>query len=99
MRGVSLCRRSSGISSVVLMGLGVLPLVLASLGTAQAETLADAQPLATLTVTATMSAHDTRTAPASVTVVTRDELDRRNADDVLEAVRGEPGITLTGHGN
>jgi len=81
------------------MGLRVLPLVIASLGTAQAETLADAQQLDTITVTATMSAHDTRTAPASVTVVTRDELDRRNADDVLEAVRGEPGITLTGHGN
>lgn len=45
-------------------------------------------------VSATLSAHDTRTAPASVSVVTREELETRNAADLLDAVRGTPGLTL-----
>ncbi|MGP1615787.1 MAG: TonB-dependent receptor plug domain-containing protein, partial [Pollutimonas bauzanensis] len=54
----------------------------------------NAQELSTITVTATMSEHDTRTAPASVTVISKEELEIRNPADLLEAVRGEPGITL-----
>lgn len=46
-------------------------------------------------VTATLSEHDTRTAPASVTIVTRQELETRNATDLLDAVRGTPGIALS----
>ncbi len=46
-------------------------------------------------VTATLSEHDTATAPASVTVITREELETRNATDLLDAVRGTPGITLS----
>ena len=51
--------------------------------------------LADIVVSATLSAHDTRTAPASVTLVPREELETRNATDLLDAVRGAPGITLT----
>ncbi|MDD2664691.1 MAG: TonB-dependent receptor [Dechloromonas sp.] len=47
-------------------------------------------------VTATMSEHETRTAPASVTVIPRQEIEERNASDLLDIVRGTPGIALTG---
>lgn len=51
--------------------------------------------LKNMVVTATMSEHDTRTAPASITVITREELETRNAADLLDAVRGTPGMTLS----
>ncbi|HRO58198.1 MAG TPA: TonB-dependent receptor [Burkholderiaceae bacterium] len=47
-----------------------------------------------VTVTATRSDHEVRTAPASVTLVPREEFETRNASNLLEAVRGTPGITL-----
>lgn len=65
---------------------------------AHAQAPAEPTELRPITVTATMSAHDTRTAPASVTVISREELDIRNANNLMEAVRGEPGVTLTGQG-
>lgn len=69
----------------VLTSLAALPTVAAADETALKETV----------VTATLSEHETRTAPASITVITRDEIERRNADDLLEIVRGTPGITLS----
>jgi len=51
--------------------------------------------LPAITVTATMSEHDTSTAPASVSLVDRDELQRRNAEDLLDAVEFTPGITMS----
>lgn len=72
--------------------------LLAGMAVAHADTATDPAELDAITVTATMSPHQTRTAPASVTIVTREELDIRHANDLLEAVRGEPGITLTGQG-
>ncbi|QIL45265.1 TonB-dependent receptor [Acidovorax sp. HDW3] len=60
---------------------------------AQADT---AKPLPAVTVTATMTEQDARTAPASVTVITADELAKKNAADLLDAVRQAPGVTLTG---
>ena len=50
--------------------------------------------LPAVTVTATLTEQDARTAPASVTVIDRDELAARNASDLLDAVRGAPGLTL-----
>ncbi len=67
-------------------------------GVAQADPHSAATELDTITVTATMSPHQTRTAPASVTIVPREELEIRNANNVLEAVRGQPGVTMTGQG-
>ena len=69
---------------------------------AQPETLAQAPAqglpavTVTATVTATMTEQDARTAPASVTVITAEELAEKNASDLLDAVRGAPGITLQG---
>ncbi|MGE0807691.1 MAG: TonB-dependent receptor plug domain-containing protein [Burkholderiaceae bacterium] len=59
---------------------------------------APAQPLTelpTVTVTATLNEQDTRTAPASITVITAEQLAERNASDLLDAVRGAPGITFS----
>ena len=48
--------------------------------------------LPNVTVTATMAEHDVRTAPASVSVVDRKELDARMPSDLLEAIQDEPGV-------
>lgn len=79
------------------------PLALAALllltGAAQAQeilAMAPAQGLPAVTVTATMIEQDARTAPASVTVITAQELAEKNASDLLDAVRDAPGITLQG---
>jgi outer membrane receptor for ferrienterochelin and colicins len=55
----------------------------------------DATQLDHITVTATLSAQDARTAPASVSIIDREELDRRAPPSLLEALRGLPGITLS----
>lgn len=68
-----------------------LAVACACAGAVQAETQ-----LTDVVVSATLSEHDTRTAPASVTVVTREEIEARNPIDLLDAVRGTPGVTLTG---
>ena len=56
---------------------------------------ASATALPAVTVTATLAEQDARTAPASVTVIGREELEARNASDLLDAVRGAPGLTLS----
>ena len=59
------------------------------------QQVAWANALPSVTVTATLTEQDARTAPASVTVIDRDELAARNASDLLDAVRGAPGLTLS----
>lgn len=51
-----------------------------------------------IVVSATRSDHEVRTAPASVTVVSREEIETKNPMDLLDAVRGTPGVTLMGRG-
>jgi outer membrane receptor for ferrienterochelin and colicins len=58
-------------------------------------TVVPAKSLPAVTVTATLAEKDARTAPASVTVIGREELEARNASDLLDAVRGAPGLTLS----
>lgn len=48
-----------------------------------------------ITVTATLSEQDARTAPASVSIIDREELERRAPPTLLEALRGLPGFTLS----
>lgn len=69
--------------------------VIATLGGFAPHAFAEETTLKDTVVSATLSAHETRTAPASVTVITREELETRNATDLLDAVRGSPGITLS----
>jgi outer membrane receptor for ferrienterochelin and colicins len=70
-------------------------LLLAGAAHAQPAPEAPARALPAVTVTATLTEQDARTAPASVTVVTAEELAERNAADLLDAVRGAPGITFS----
>ncbi|MCI1190946.1 TonB-dependent receptor [Calidifontimicrobium sp. SYSU G02091] len=55
-----------------------------------------ADAVSTVVVTATRHAMLEVDAPASTSVVTRDEIAARGADDVLDAIRGETGISLQG---
>ena len=64
-------------------------------GQDSAAATAAAKALPSVTVTATLNEQDARTAPASVTVIDREELANRNATDLLDAVRGAPGLTLS----
>lgn len=47
-------------------------------------------------VTATRHAMPALEAPASMSVVTRSEIERRGADNVLDAIRGSAGVSLQG---
>lgn len=61
-----------------------------------AESLpSEAITLDTISVTATLSPVDTRLAPASGSVISREELDARHADSLPSAVAGEPGVAFT----
>lgn len=55
----------------------------------------DTVTLDTISVTATLSPVDVRLAPASGSVVSRKELDARNAETLEAAVAGEPGVAFT----
>lgn len=78
-------------------------LVLALLATLSPAIASAAEPAAELattelypvTVTATLSEQETRHAPASVSIVDRTELEKAEPQNLLEAVRTVPGITLS----
>jgi outer membrane receptor for ferrienterochelin and colicins len=74
-----------------------LPAVLAAAlccGAAQAQ---DATaPTQTLVITATRHAMLATDAPAALSVITRREIEARGADNVLDAIRGDTGLSLQG---
>ncbi len=82
-----------GVPRPLFVAFCLSPITLACAGFAQAETK-----LKDVVVSATQSEHEVRTAPASVSVVTREEIEARNPLDLLDAVRGTPGVTLMGRG-
>ncbi|HDS1681332.1 TPA: TonB-dependent hemoglobin/transferrin/lactoferrin family receptor [Pseudomonas putida] len=51
-----------------------------------------------MTVSATRSAQDVSQVPSTVTVQTREQLDRRNVNNIQELVRYEPGVSVGGTG-
>src|SRR5699024_11626232 len=53
-----------------------------------------AMKLDTITVTPTLTTQKLRLAPASGSVISREEIKERNADDLLTALRGEPGVSF-----
>lgn len=77
-----------------LPALRAIPFAISSLFFAAPSVASDAV-LKDTVVTATMSEHETRTAPASVTVITRQDIEATNADNLLDIVRGAPGVTLS----
>ncbi|MDH5822567.1 TonB-dependent receptor [Luteimonas sp. RD2P54] len=77
----------------------ILVLAAAVAGQASAQTATPgATDLDAVVVTATASERTLDTAPASMSVVTREELAARPVYDLADALRGEPGIGLTGIG-
>ncbi|GMU44302.1 MAG: TonB-dependent receptor [Xanthomonadales bacterium] len=77
--------------AILLASLSACPALPASVAADASEAIL----LDQITVTATLSARDARTAPASVTILDRAELDRRSPPTLLEALRGLPGVTLS----
>ncbi|UBM24440.1 TonB-dependent hemoglobin/transferrin/lactoferrin family receptor [Pseudomonas sp. p1(2021b)] len=51
-----------------------------------------------LTVSATRSAQDVSQVPSTVTVQTREQLDRQNVNTIQDMVRYEPGVSVAGTG-
>lgn len=55
--------------------------------------------LQTIVVTAAGYEQDLSQAPSSMTVVTREELDKRNYNDINDVLRNTPGVVVTGSGS
>ncbi|MGF6392685.1 TonB-dependent receptor [Pseudomonas plecoglossicida] len=51
-----------------------------------------------MTVSATRSAQDVSQVPSTVSVQTREQLDRQNVNDIHDLVRYEPGVSVAGTG-
>ncbi|MFT3762280.1 MAG: TonB-dependent receptor [Pseudoxanthomonas sp.] len=75
----------------------LLAIPLAALAT-QVSAEEKATELQTIVVTATATEKDLKDAPASISVVTREELDLRPVLDLSDAVRGTPGVNIAGIG-
>ena len=73
-------------------------LISSAMSVAWAESKNSIDVLDDVIVTATRSAINTAEAPGSVTVITRKEIEQKNADSLLETLRGSAGISLQGVG-
>ncbi|MBP2260727.1 hemoglobin/transferrin/lactoferrin receptor protein [Pseudomonas hunanensis] len=51
-----------------------------------------------LTVSATRNAQDVSQVPSTVSVMSREQLDRQNVNDIKDLVRYEPGVSVSGTG-
>lgn len=67
-------------------------------GPALAET-SDSHELGQVTVTASGHAQQLEDAPASISVITREQIEQRYYQDVTDALRGIPGVIITGGGS
>lgn len=75
-----------------------LPILALTPGVLAAQPDTPVDQLDTVVVTATRSEQNLNDAPASISVVTAEDIRRKGASNLLEAIRGTPGITVTGHG-
>jgi outer membrane receptor for ferrienterochelin and colicins len=57
------------------------------------------QALSTVVVTASGHEQNIADAPASISVITREELDKKSYNDVVDAVKNIPGVLVTGGGS
>jgi len=90
-----LVRERFQVNPVMLAWLAVVSLTPSFMAMAAAPADLSAATLDKVTVTATLSEQDTRLAPASTTVIDREELETTNPQNLLEAVREVPGVTLS----
>jgi iron complex outermembrane receptor protein len=72
-----------------------MALVLAACGSAQADTATGEARLEQIVVTATRTEQDLATAPGSVAVVTREEMEKRQISTVDDAINMIPGVINT----
>ncbi len=82
-------------NKVVLLGL-ISSAMLVAVGE---QSLAEEVVLDTVFVTATLSEIDPAEAPGSVTVITRQEIEQKGGDNILDLIRGSAGISLQGIGS
>ena len=92
---MSLLSHSTPSARLVAIAVAALAGVLAT-DRARAQDAAD---LATVVVTASGSAQQVKDAPASITVVTGEELRRRSFRDLTDALRDVEGVAVTGTAN
>ena len=59
----------------------------------------EATKLETIVVTATGYEQDVSKAPASMTVISREELDKREYNDITDVLRNTPGVVISGSGS
>lgn len=75
-------------------------LILSAMSTAWAESpTTDIDALDDVIVTATRSEINTSEAPGSVTVISREEIKQKGGENILDIIRGTPGISLQGVGS
>ncbi len=65
-------------------------------GAAFGDAIADVETVQLVVVSATRHALSVADAPAATTVLSRDQIEMKAADNVLEALRGETGVTIFG---
>ncbi|QXH57660.1 TonB-dependent receptor [Pseudomonas maumuensis] len=82
LRGTGLGYRKIGNGNVVL----------------ERQAAGNAIALQQVTVSATRSAQDVSQVPSTVSVQTREQLDRQNVNDIKQLVRYEPGVSVSGTG-
>ncbi|MBB6252321.1 TonB-dependent hemoglobin/transferrin/lactoferrin family receptor [Nitrospirillum iridis] len=82
----------------LLVALGGAPLAPSAMAAAApdvaASDAADAEALGTVTVTATRTAKDISEVPASVSVITSQQIDEQLVTDIKDLVRYEPGVSV-----
>lgn len=86
------CRFSRSRRHVCLFFVAMAPV---TTGDARAQ---ESEELPPVVVSATTTERKLRDAPATISVVTRDQLSRRPVQDLSDALRGTPGITISGIG-
>lgn len=82
----------------LLLGTGLTYRKLGSNNVAIERSQSQAIALQQVTISATRSAQDVSQVPSTVSVQTRDQLDRNNVNDIKQLVRYEPGVSVSGTG-
>ena len=92
-------RRVSGARTRLSAGIGLASMLAPGIALAAANSAAVPTDLDAVVVTATASERSVERAPASVTVVSGEELRTRPARDVLDAIRDTPGLNIRAVGS
>ena len=92
----NICRNAPQIMRASLWGISLFALWSVSGSSAFAQDVTKLESIKVTTTTKT--AVDLRDAPASITVITAEDLEKRPVKDIMEAIRDTPSIQLEGRG-